>query len=258
MKSVAQQPAEQPWDIKADADIPRLTPISHRTLYERVYDELRGAIMSGAFAPGETLTIRGLAEQLGTSVMPAREALRRLATEGAIDVMPNRSIRIPPMKTARIEEICRIRLMLEGEAASLAAANAEAHELALIRAFNRDFVEHARDNAEHKLLLANQRFHFAIYGAARAPTMLSIIGMLWIQTGPWLLEPLRRSFDRSASRSYVEVSIGHHEELIDALAAHDGPRAAEAVRADIRDAAEQFRTFMDSATAQPTGRGGAK
>src|SRR5258706_14132051 len=55
-----------------DDSVPRLAPITHQTLYERVYEELRSAIMSASFAPGETLTIRGLAQQLGTSVMPAR------------------------------------------------------------------------------------------------------------------------------------------------------------------------------------------
>ena len=232
----------------------RLAPIAHLTLYERVYEEMRSAITSAHFAPGETLTIRGLAQQLGTSVMPAREALRRLATEGAIEVLPNRSIRIPLMSQDRMDEICGIRLLLEGEAASLAARCATAAEVASIQAINREFAEEAKMNAVAKMLLANQRFHFAIYSAARSPTLLSIIGMLWLQSGPWLLEPLRRKLNRS--KSYIGVSLAHHHELIEALVSRDSARAGKAVRADILDAAAQFRAFMDSADGQSGGSSG--
>ncbi len=232
-----------------DENGPRFLPITHQTLYQRVYDKLRDAIMSASFAPGETLTIRGLAQQLGTSVMPAREALRRLATEGAIEILPNRSIRIPLMSRDRMDEICWIRLMLEGEAAGLAATRATPLEKISIQSLNQEYVEHARLNAAQRMLNANQRFHFAIYEAARSPALLVIIGMLWLQTGPWLLEPLRRNApkDQSESRSYIAVSIGHHQALLDALTLGDATRAAEAVRADIRDAATRFRAFMDSA-----------
>ena len=243
---------EPDTDDSGDENGPRLAPIAHQTLYERVYEELRNAIMSASFAPGETLTIRGIAQQLGTSVMPAREALRRLATEGAIEILPNRSIRIPLMSRNRMDEICGIRLLLEGEAVGLAAARATSAEMVSIQAFNREFVDYAKLNAVAKMLHANQRFHFAIYSAARSPTLLSIIGMLWLQTGPWLLEPLRRNAAKKpeASQNYIGVSIGHHQALIDALVARDPTRAAEAVRADISDAAAQFRAFMDSADGQ--------
>jgi DNA-binding GntR family transcriptional regulator len=247
MATFLQEPESEGAD---DEGVPKLTPITHLTLYERVYEELRNAIMSARFAPGETLTIRGLAQQLGTSVMPAREALRRLATEGAIEILPNRSIRIPLMNRSRLDEICSIRLLLEGEAASLAAKQATAAELAGIEAFNVEFVAQAKLNAVAKMLHANQRFHFAIYSAARSPTLLSLVGMLWLQTGPWLMEPLRRTLDRGANKNYIGVSIAHHQELIDALATRDSVRAAEAVRGDIRDAAAQFRAFVDGANGQ--------
>jgi len=239
-------------DDAGDESGPRLAPITHQTLYERVYEELRNAIMSASFAPGETLTIRGIAQQLGTSVMPAREALRRLATEGGIEILPNRSIRIPLMSRNRMDEICGIRLLLEGEAVSLAAGRATSAEMVSIQAFNREFVDYSKLNAVAKMLHANQRFHFAIYDAARSPTLLSIIGMLWLQTGPWLLEPLRRNATKkqNESQNYIGVSIGHHQALIDALVARDPIRAANAVRADISDAAAQFRAFMDSADGQ--------
>jgi len=239
-------------DDGGDENAPRLAPITHQTLYERVYAELRNVIMSASFAPGETLTIRGIAQQLGTSVMPAREALRRLSTEGAIEVLPNRSIRIPLMSRGRMDEICGVRFLLEGEAVSLAAGRATAADMVSIQAFNQEFVDYAKLNAFAKMLHANQRFHFAIYSAARSQTLLSIIGMLWLQTGPWLLEPLRRNAmkNQDLSQRYIGVSIGHHQALIAALVARDPARAADAVRADIRDAAAQFRAFMDSADGQ--------
>ena len=227
----------------------RLVPITHLTLHEQVYGKLRDAIMEGAFASGEYLTIRTLAEQLGTSVMPVREALRRISAEGALDMLPNRSIRVPSMDAARIAEICRLRTLLEGDAAALAAARITKPELKVIRSLHRDFVDSVRLGDVTRLLRAGQEFHFAIYEAARAPTMLSFIGMLWLQSGPWLAEPLRRTFERRHVRRFAEA-IGHrHREIIDALESADAERAAAAVRAEMGDLTNYLRATVEQSSA---------
>ncbi|RBP14005.1 GntR family transcriptional regulator [Roseiarcus fermentans] len=219
---------------------PRFAPITHFTLYERVYEELRKAIMAGRFASGDSLTIRGVAQQFGTSAMPVREALRRLATEGAVEVLANRTIRIPLMTKERLDELHTIRVALESEAARLAASRATEAELQAIESLNNDFIETSRASDVGKTLAANQRFHFAVYAAARAPTLLSLIGMLWLQAGPWLLQPLRRSRRQDGPRDYMGASFAHHLTLVQALRDRNGERAAEAIRSDIVDAAKHF------------------
>src|SRR5262249_34295655 len=80
------------------------------TLQEHAYAKLRQAIMVGKLEPGRQFSIRGLAEALGTSHIPVREALMRLAAERAITVLPNGSVAVPAMSRERFEDIRRTRL----------------------------------------------------------------------------------------------------------------------------------------------------
>jgi DNA-binding GntR family transcriptional regulator len=223
---------------------PQLAPLTHLTLFERVYGKLSDALTNGVFAPGETLTIRGLAEQLGTSVMPAREALRRLAAEGALDMLPNRSIRVPVMDATSAAELCRLRMLLEGEATAIAAARLTPEKLQVIRGFHRDFESSVKSGNVFKLLEAGQKLHFAIYEAAESPKMFAIIQMLWLQSGPSLAEPMRRTFNRKEVVSFAE-SVGiHHQRIIDALGKADADRAARAVRAEIAFVVDHVRAIV--------------
>ena len=70
-----------------------LAPVGRDTVQDRVYQELRRALVGGLFAPGQVLTIRQLADALATSTMPVRDAVGRLITEQALEILPNRSIR---------------------------------------------------------------------------------------------------------------------------------------------------------------------
>ncbi len=87
------------------------------TLNEEVYEELKQALISGKIAPGSTMTIRSLAQSFGISIMPVREALRRLVAEHVLVLLPNRSVALPVFTPERFHEITRIRTSLEGLAA---------------------------------------------------------------------------------------------------------------------------------------------
>ena len=91
-----------------------LVPAAHATLSEHAYVELRQALMSGRFEPGEKLTLRGLSSQLNISPTPIREALRRLSAERGVEIAPNRYIRVPIMGAKELRELRDIRTGLEG------------------------------------------------------------------------------------------------------------------------------------------------
>lgn len=233
----------------------RLSPVDTQTLYERVYEKLRDAIINGIFASGELLTLRGVAEQLGTSTMPAREALRRLATEGAVTMLPNRSIRIPEMTAARIAETCRLRTLLESEASARAAECRTEADLRTIARHHREFVAGMKAGSAPRVLLAGQNFHFAIYEAARMPTTVSLIRMLWLQSGPWLGEPVRHGLDRTVMHDYAEFVLARHGELLHALEAGDPARAAAAVAMELDGAERHLLALVrdDAGGARPPG-----
>ena len=244
----------------ADADRePPLTRITHATLYDKVYEELRDALMNGRFLPGEGLTIRGVAEALGTSVMPVREALRRLAAERAIQFHADRSVRVRLLDEHAFDELPQTRLLLEGRAAAAAEQAMTAAELDDMREINAAYANPASNGTPMAQLLANRRFHFTVYRAARAPFLLSLIEMMWLQSGPYLMIPIRR---RSADdvASYLAAGAVHHRDLLDALAPRDSAAAAQAVQVDISDAARAYcdllAAHLDEESAEESERRG--
>ena len=95
--------------------------LTDTSLRKQVYDSLCAALTSGRFAPGQKLTFRFVAKALGVSLTPVREAVRRLVAEGAFEMQPNRSVRIPLMTKAKVLELRDIRVAVEGLAAGKAA-----------------------------------------------------------------------------------------------------------------------------------------
>ena len=105
---------------KASAAAPRvltglagLQPVEASNLHSKVYAQLRGNLMSGRFLPGQTLTLRTLAAALGTSVMPARDAVLQLSGEHALE-RSGRSVRVPVLTREQFADIQRMRIVLEG------------------------------------------------------------------------------------------------------------------------------------------------
>src|SRR6185437_15138287 len=96
-------------------------PLIRRTLQHNVYDYLRDSLATGELGPGERLTIRGVAERIGTSIMPVREAFRRLTSEGALEPLSSGATRVPVLDFKKLQDLFEIRLSVEGLAARLAA-----------------------------------------------------------------------------------------------------------------------------------------
>jgi DNA-binding GntR family transcriptional regulator len=215
-----------------------LARLERETLHERAYDEVKKAIMGGAIAPGEPMTIRALAKALGTSVMPVREALRRLVAERALELLPNRSVTLPVMTADKFDEIVRIRLALEGLMAETAARHVTPDELKRMSRLNDEMIAKLRQGTKRYLAL-NQEFHFQLYQAARMPQAMSIVETLWLQIGPFL---------HHVSTDFGQPDfLDHHEAMLKALAKRDGAKARAAIEADIGEAAQ---SIIDSLRAQ--------
>lgn len=213
----------------------KVARVSRVTLSEVVYRDIRELILAGQVAPGEKFTLRGMAEAVGTSPMPVREAVGRLSAEGALEILPNRAIRVPIMTRERFAELTIIRAEMEGLAAEYAARNAGAEEIAVACGFHEEFAaESAKADPDGAAALRlNKDLHFAVYQAAHMPNLLQIIDGLWLQVGPVINLDLRAS-----GRRLKEVEAHkHHARLIAALKAGDGASARQALADDIRAAA---------------------
>lgn len=213
-----------------------VTPLKRQTLSADVYEQLKELLMTGRMMPGEQISLRGTATALGVSVMPVREAVHRLAAEQALELTPNRALRVPRMTVSQFREITAIRINLEGLATERAGALLDDAGVARIAALNAQFAEEmARAVPDGANLIAlNKALHFAVYEGARMPMLMKMIEALWLRIGPILNYDLR-----SGSRRVGDgVAVAHHARLVEALQRHDGAAAREALRGDIQAAAD--------------------
>lgn len=218
----------------------KITPVDVSTLQERVYQRLREALLQGRFSPGETVTIRGLAAALGTSAMPVREALQRLVAEKALVQMPSRSVKVAPFTPEMFSELIRIRMTIEGMAASRAALNPPpglADRLERINGEMRDAIARGFSSVSADVLDANKRFHFTLYEAAEMPQLLEIISGMWLRTGPYL-----RAAYRTGNTHPFSTGAVIHDRVVEAVKRRNPSKARSSLALDIWATARWFKT----------------
>jgi DNA-binding GntR family transcriptional regulator len=160
-------------------------PRKRGELQDRVSAELRRGLMIGRFVPGQVITLRTLAADLGTSSMPVREAINQLVAANALEMLPNRSVRVPRMTQERFTELSRVRQSLEGMAAEIACRHATPQLVKKLEKINRELLEAVRGRTDILGCLAkNQEFHFTLYAASQSEVLLPLIESLWLQAGP--------------------------------------------------------------------------
>ncbi len=211
-------------------------PIERLTMGDQVYRHIRKLLIAGRLAPGDRLSLRQVADVMGVSMMPVREAVSRLVADEAIEVTPNRALRVPVMSHRKFEELATIRCEIEGFAAERAAAARTPAELkAIVRAEQR-FRDLARSPQPDlpTAVEANQAFHFAVYAAAGIGELVGLIEGLWLKVGPVINYDLRENPDRLKNGNAAEL----HAACVAAITAGDGRAARAAIVADIRGAAD--------------------
>jgi len=213
-----------------------MEPIERMTLGDRAYRQIADLLIAGRLAPGERMSLRSTAEALGVSMMPIREAVTRLVADNALEVAPNRAVRVPIMSATRFLDLTAARIVVEGHAAARAATLRDKDDLARIRALDEAF---RKETQKRKPDLAaavahNQALHFAVYEAARSPQLAEMIRSLWLKAGPVINLDLRANPDRLKHTRAVIF----HADLVDALIQSDSARARAAVEQDIQGAAD--------------------
>ncbi len=201
--------------------IARLDPVKLR---ENAYFALRDAFTRGAFAPGDVLSLRTLADQLGVSMTPVREAVRRLVAEGALIDTPSRTLMVPPFDARRAADLMDARLALEHlvlEQAMDRIDVAGIDTLAAILSRPKAGPDTQPD------LIANHEFHFTLYRHSGSEVLLPMVEALWLQYGAYL----NLIINRPAAALIEEHA--HHHDIIAALKRGDRPAAHAALEADI-------------------------
>jgi DNA-binding GntR family transcriptional regulator len=217
-------------------DFPKLT---RSTLNDEIYETLKDALIQGKIAPGAVMTIRSLADSFGTSMMPVREALRRLVAEHILVLLPNRSVTLPVLTKEKFQEITLVRFALEGLASEEGARRISSEGI--------DYMEEMTALMERKenwgaptSLAHNREFHFTLYKASKMPRLVAMIEGLWLQIGPLLNVPV------TEFRSQQPNVWQHHHAALEGLRARRPVKVRQAIIGDIDDAARIIASRLPS------------
>jgi DNA-binding GntR family transcriptional regulator len=193
--------------------------------HDRVYRSLRARIMHGEIEPGESLTLRGIGKAHGVSMTPAREAVRRLAAEGALQLSSSGRISTPALSNDRIEELATLRALLEPELASRALPRAHFALIDRLEVINQGVSQMVARQDASGYIRMNLEFHRTLYLRAQAPAILALTETVWLQLGPTM-----RALYGRLKRSDPPY---HHKLILAALKAGDEPGLRLAVRTDV-------------------------
>lgn len=202
---------------------------SYKPLRELVCETIRQAIIEGTFSPGERLMEIQLADEMGVSRTPVREAIRKLELEGFVVMIPRRGTYVADISIKDITEIYEIRTCLDVLAAGLAAERITDDELETLNRLLVEIGQHIADNNMEKIVEVDTAFHDILYQASRNERLCVIINNLREQlTGI-----------RGRSMSYpgrLVETMDEHRSLVDCIAARNVEAAQNAARIHIENA----------------------
>lgn len=201
--------------------------VAEEGLNASIYAELRARLVTGRMAPGHELSTRTLAAELGVSQTPVRDALSRLAAEGAVSIRSKRRIRVPPMTPERFEDLLHCRLQLEPEAAALSLPYLTTAHLAKLREIDAALDATIAGGDTEGYMRCNHAFHFTLYRAQPHRTLTQLIETLWLQFGPFM-----RVVHGRVGGAHLNDS---HQAAIRAIEARDAQALRIAIGADISD-----------------------
>jgi DNA-binding GntR family transcriptional regulator len=198
------------------------------SVVDRVYAVLRARILAGELEPGRRLRQEALAEQLGVSRTPLREALRRLSSEGLVEIRPHHGAAVTPFSPDDMAAGYMARLLLEPPAARLAATARLPADVARMRDA---IATHRRHATSEGAFAANRSFHLAVTAASGNPFLSRFAEQIWAA-------PLSSAIysRQAAPAARVLADAAEHEAIADAVEAGDGD-AAEALMREHIDAA---------------------
>jgi DNA-binding GntR family transcriptional regulator len=206
--------------------------------HQNVFEDLRNLILFGEFAPGQALTILGLQEQTGAGMTPVREALRRLTSEHAIDMLGNRRLCVPVLSISDVKELFFIRKVLEPELARRAAERIPDAVIHDLRSVDADLNETILRGDVQGYMRHNYRFHSTLYSNAEAPVIADTVERLWLRFGP----SQREMFGRVGTGNLPD----RHVEIMEALERREPDAAARATEDDISQGLMLYLEQSDS------------
>lgn len=202
--------------------------IPRAALHEQVAQRLRQMLVEGRIAPGAKLNERELSELLHVSRTPLREAIKMLAAEGLVELVPNRGAIAVSLTEEDVLNTFEVMAGLEGLSGELAAQRITDAELAEIQAMHFEMMAAYTRRDLSTYYAINARIHRAINAAARNPVLSTVYDQVNAR-----LQALR--FRSNQDGEKWKAAVKEHEKMIEALVARDGPAMREVLLAHLRN-----------------------
>jgi len=218
----------------------KLSPIRlevYQPLRDMVFDVLMSAIMQGQLSPGERLLEVQLADEMGVSRTPVREAIRRLELEGFVVMVPRKGAYVAGLSINYVEEVYEIRTVLETLAVRLAAQRMQPADYAQLDELSEKMRATWQEGNVDNWVSLDASFHELLYKFSRNERLVAMMNNI--------MEQLSRY--RIISLANVEVrhnSLSEHQELIEALKRHDSEAAATAVAMHIENTKQSLINML--------------
>ncbi len=212
---------------------------NYKPLGEVVFDYLKNAILNGTLKPGERLMEIGLAEKLGVSRTPVREAIRKLAKENFVEMVPRKGAYVSTLTTHDILEVLEIRIVLEGFASKLAAERITEAEIIKLEKTLAKFNEALKVLNRSEMIKRDNEFHDMIYDAAKNNKLAEIVRDLHDQ-----FQRFRLVFFNEYDE-YTDLQICHNK-ILDAIKTRNGEQAKECAEYHVKSIRENVIKWKDN------------
>ncbi|CAK7262137.1 MULTISPECIES: GntR family transcriptional regulator [unclassified Shinella] len=212
-------------------------------LGDSAYEALKDRISRGVYRPGDKLTVRSVAETLGVSSTPARDAINRLAAENALVYAGPKTVIIPILSERDLKEVTVIRIALEGLAAEEAATRCTADDLATLKSLQ-GMINNGLEKRDYaSVLWHNKEFHFLVYARSGLPHLVDLIEAQWLRVGP----SFYGLYPEFAEEKY---GVRNHEMAMDAIQERDCRALRAAFEGDIRTGYLRLRSALRARVSQ--------
>jgi DNA-binding GntR family transcriptional regulator len=212
----------------------KATPIARASLHDELVARLRDLIVEGELVPGARVPERALCERFGVSRTPLREALKVLASEGLLELLPNRGATVARLTARDLDEMFPVMGALEALAGELACARITDQEVAEIRALHYQMVLHHTRGELPDYFRLNQRIHELIMDAALNATLSRMYR--------GLAGRIRRArYVANMSKARWNQAVKEHEAILDALDRRDGPALGRILERHLRNKCETVK-----------------
>mgnify|MGYP001337151029 CR=1 FL=1 len=213
------------------------TQLKRRPLHEELTESLRKLIVSGELQPGRKVPEKELCELYGVSRTPLREALKVLATDGLVNLEPNRGAWVSRITVEELDELFPVMGALEALAGKLACKHITDDEIAQVRALHDRMFAHYTARELEAYFKLNQQIHETILAAARNAT-------LTVQYGTLAARVRRGRYMANMTRERWDQAMKEHEDILDALQARDGGRLAVILRKHMEKTSVTLREWL--------------